>query len=634
MQQLNPKLVQRVEIKHFGLFCGIGGGAKGFNKGHARVGKISAVFRCIGGIDNDAAAIEDFNKIAGVRGTVRDLFSRQQYIAFHGHEPPPDWSEATPADIRRAANDEFPNIVFLSAPCKGFSGLLSGAKSGTDKYLALNELTVRGVWLACEAFKDDLPEFFIFENVPRIRTRGRKLLDQIVAILRHYGYAVAETEHDCGELGKLGQSRKRFLLVARNTEKVPAFLYEPEKHSLVSVGSLLGRMPLPGDPAAGPMHRVPNLQWKTWVRLAFVRAGSDWRSLNDLAVVDGYLRDFLIVPDLHRGVLGVNDWGDSMGTVPGSSLPTNGAYSVADPRFEQSAKWHDGQALGVRDWKGPTGTIPAQTSSPMQGAHSVADPRHHGEPKFNNEYRVNEWDREAAAIHGAGGKGQCVQDPRPPQGRKLFGKYAIVRMDQHTGTVISGDDSGAYGVADPRGESFGKYPVTAFDDHTHTIIAGSTTGQGAFAVADPRANCERSDPYGVIPWDTYSGTVPSSGNYDNSRLSVADPRLPNPADKLVAIIRALDNTWHRPFTTLELAVLQSLVEPEEHLELCGLSDQAWRERIGNLVPPASAEVIASVMGEAILLSRTGETFFLSEKPIWVRPIATAISVDTSRQFYG
>lgn len=30
-------------------------------------------------------------------------------------------------------------------------------------------------------------------------------------------------------------------------------------------------MPLPGDVVtAGPMHRVPSLQWKTWVRLAFV----------------------------------------------------------------------------------------------------------------------------------------------------------------------------------------------------------------------------------------------------------------------------------------------------------------------------------------------------------------------------
>ena len=33
-------------------------------------------------------------------------------------------------------------------------------------------------------------------------------------------------------------------------------------------GDVLGRMLLPGDLRAGPMHRIPSLQWKTWVRLA------------------------------------------------------------------------------------------------------------------------------------------------------------------------------------------------------------------------------------------------------------------------------------------------------------------------------------------------------------------------------
>ncbi|MGC3359811.1 hypothetical protein, partial [Enterococcus faecalis] len=83
-------------------------------------------------------------------------------------------------------------------------------------------------------------------------------------ILEFFGYAVSETTHDCGELGGLAQSRKRFLLVARHVEKVPPFLYEPEKKSLQSVGAVLGRMPMPGDiERAGPMHRVPSLQWKT-----------------------------------------------------------------------------------------------------------------------------------------------------------------------------------------------------------------------------------------------------------------------------------------------------------------------------------------------------------------------------------
>jgi hypothetical protein len=51
----------------------------------------------------------------------------------------------------------------------------------------------------------------------------------------------------------------------------------------------------------------------------------------------------------------------------------------------------------------------------------------------------------------------------------------------------------------------------------------------------------------------------------------------------------------------------SLIDPEEHFELEGLSDQAWRERIGNAVPSAAAEAIAGVIGSTLLLAWSGET---------------------------
>jgi site-specific DNA-cytosine methylase len=50
----------RIEIRHFHLFCGLGGGARGFNRGRAEVGSLRAQFRCIGGVDVDAAAVRDF----------------------------------------------------------------------------------------------------------------------------------------------------------------------------------------------------------------------------------------------------------------------------------------------------------------------------------------------------------------------------------------------------------------------------------------------------------------------------------------------------------------------------------------------------------------------------------------------
>lgn len=549
-------MLKRREIRHFHLFAGLGGGAKGFNASQARVGNIEASYRCIGGVDVDAAAMRDFQRLVGVPGTVLDLFDREQYRAFHGCEPGPDWHEATPADIQRAAGGERPHIVFLSAPCKGFSGLLSESKSKSAKYQALNRLTLRGVWLMLEAWADDPPELVLFENVPRLATRGRALLDQITAMLRAYGYATAETTHDCGELGGLAQSRKRFLLVARHIEKVPPLLYQPARRPLRAVGDVLGRMPLPGDSLAGPMHRVPALQWKTWVRLAFVEAGKDWRSLARLAVVDGVLRDYLIVPGASAQYqqYGVRRWEEASGAITGQSAPGGGTFSVADPRCP--------------------GTL------------------------HNNAFRVVRYAGPAQAVTGGtGAVGGCVADPRPA------------------------------------GDLFGKYAVTAWSGPAGTVISGSTTGQGAFAVADPRSGMhvdreayQTGGHYGVIRWTETSGAVSAAACHDNGRWSVADPRLPAAGDHLVAVIQAEDGTWHRPFTTLELAALQSLVEPEEKLELDGLSDQAWRERIGNMVPPDAARAIGSEMGRTLLLAWSGETFQLSAAPVWVRDVAVGLSV--------
>ncbi|KWH34173.1 DNA methyltransferase [Burkholderia cepacia] len=590
----------RREYKVFGFCSGLGAGMKGFKKAVSHVGAMTGTWRVLGGIDNDPAACRDFRTIVGVPCTLQDLFTRTQYTAFHSAEPPAGWREATPEDVRRAAGYEHPHCVFISSPCKGASGLLSETLSRTPKYQALNELTLRCVWLMCEAWKDNPVELIVFENVPRLATRGRHLLDQIGKILQHYGYAVNETTHDCGEIGGLAQSRKRFLLVARHMEKVPACLYEPPVKRLQGVGTLLGRMPLPGDVgAAGPMHRVPSLQWKTWVRLAFVEAGSDWRSLNKLAIENGHLRDYLIVPDMHNGVLGVNRWDEPSGVVAGASRPGNGSFSVADPRFAQSAKWNDGHAYGVLPWDDHCGTIAGQ-QTPGQGYYTVADPRHGGPAKHNNEFRIVPWDDAAGAVTSAHGTGQCVQDPRSSTGF----------------------------------EGAGKYRVTGFDEPAGTVIARSDSGQGAFAVADPRPGMrrERGDAYltgghyGVVGWDQHSGAVSAAAGHDNGRWSVADPRMPAANEKTVVVIRALDGTWHRPFTTLELAVLQSLVEPEEYLELDGLSDQAWRERIGNAVPPDAAQAIAEVMGTTLLLAESGETFQLSSTPVWVRPIAIALTV--------
>ncbi len=387
-------------------------------------------------------------------------------------------------------------------------------------------------------------------------------------------------------------------MVARYVPKVPAFLYQPPTRPLRAVGDVLSLLPLPGDPAVGPMHRIPQLQWQTWVRLAFIQAGSDWRSLNRLRVVDGKLADYLVVPERYADVLGVADWNQSMGAVTANAHATTGMFSVADLR--QSRERH------------------------------------------KNVFRVVRWDQATGAItsgHSPTNGGGAVSDPRPRN--PTFVKYPVTDWNENTGAVIGGDDTGAYAVSDIRAHGLfagkGKYFVTKYTDSCNTVIGGSTTGHGAYCVQDPRPGVYRKagDNYytaglfGVTRWESPSSAISGAASYDNGPWSVAEPRdcLPAAKDKLIAYIRAIDGTWHRPFTTYELAALQNLFEPGEAFELDGNSDTRWRETIGNAVPPASAKAIADVIGTTLLLAKVGQTFTLSSQPIWVKPLARAISVN-------
>lgn len=47
------------------------------------------------------------------------------------------------------------------------------------------------------------------------------------------------------------------------------------------------------------------------------------------------------------------------------------------------------------------------------------------------------------------------------------------------------------------------------------------------------------------------------------------------------------------------------------------------------MPPAAAEAIGEVMGTTLLLAESGETFQLSSTPVWVRPVAIALTLPGS-----
>lgn len=631
-------------VTHFHLYCGSGFGAFGMQEASARVGTLDAEMECLGGVDVDPMACQDFERINGVPATCLDLFDREQFkswhsgcrsgrkcrVCFNTGEPPAGWREVTPEDIRLAAQGRHPNIVFASPPCKGLSGLQSPKRAESRRYQALNRLTVRGIRLMLDAFEDDPPELVVLENVPLIASRGRPLLDEIRDLLFLYGYAVAETFHDCGELGGLAQRRRRFLLVARHRQKVPPFLYEPSKQRLKGVGEVIGALPMPDAEGTGPMHRCPRLTWETWVRLALIPAGGDWRSLEGM--------DFTRIgieplPDRygHGGVMGVTPWTSPATTVRGRGGPTNGTCSVQDPRAagalqvshqlfqvvdlgqpadqsdESKPSWGGG-ALGVTAWTDPTGAITAE-GYPSNGRFAVQDPRPTTgyDSQQSRKWEVTPFDAPARTVIGANGTGQgasAVQDPRTP----LYSNLCR---------------------------------VGAWTEPAHTVTGGTRPAGGALSVADPRveAKARRTDfqtsgHYGVVSWDGTANAVTAHGQHDNGPYSVADPRpIPAPQDRPdpIPVIIAMDQTWHRPFTTLELAALQFGVDFVEGLmdePLSGGSHTVWREHIGNAVPRAAARAIGSEMARTLLMARTGQTFALSAAPVWVQPLAAALAVDS------
>jgi site-specific DNA-cytosine methylase len=468
------------------IFCGVGGGALGFQRASEEWNGIPGRFVTLGGIDVDEDACADFERLVGLPATRLDLFSLADYTAFHGHEPPPGWREATPEDIRRASGGVRPDVIFASPPCKGFSALLPGERARSPRYEALNRLALRGLWLALEAWREDPPGLLILENVPRITSRGRHLLRQIRSLLAAYGYLVAESTHDMGEVGGLSQHRRRWLLVARQPAKVPHVLFEPPKRRVRSIGEAIGRLPMPDDPAGGPMHRLPRLQWRTWVRLSLIPAGGDWRDLRTLE--SGHWRVQPARCARFNHVLRVARWDEASGAVAGGAGPNQGAVAVADPR------WHHG-AYGVRPWGAPAATV----------------------------------------------------------------------------------------------------------------TGGAAPSTGRQNVADPRLGCApRNGAYQVMAWDGPSSTVTASGDvHAQGASAVADPRVPAPG---VWVIVSEDGTWHRPLTTLELAVLQGFpatMADGSPLVLAGRSQARWRERIGNAVPPPAAEQIACAMLRCLIPASVG-----------------------------
>lgn len=624
-------------------FCGIGGKTLGFIRARGRLHANEGRFVSVGGIDSDREACADFERLTKSPALCVDI------------------ARLTPAVLRAFAGDEAPDVVIGSPPCKGYSALLGKKRASEPKYKALNSLVLEWVRLLLQTWTPG-PRLILIENVPRIMSRGADLLAEVRRRLDAAGYAVHESHHDCGELGGLAQHRRRYLLVARHRERCPALLYQPPKLRVRGVGEVLGELPMPGDPAGGPMHVMPRLSWLNWVRLALIPAGGDWRDLPGV-LEEGQARreefrrhqvqawdapastvagggsngpSAVADPRPFKGGYGVSPWDEPSGTVAGESYPSNGRGAVADPRPFNGT-------YGVGDWTEPAATLTGD-ARPSKGGFAVADPR--VVPQAGNDgmhwgkYTVRDWDEPANTVTGAGRVGSGAQAVADPRAREWFHHaYKIVPWSAPAGTVTGhGSPSGAASVADPRVSSaYDKgYAVIPWTDPSPTVAGKSAVGCGAYAVADVRLSCSpRQGSYGVLSWEQAAGTVIGRSAIDHGRFCVADPRTgeivawidgakksPRPGAPLII---ARDGTWHRPLTTLELAALQSFptVIDGEPLVLAGTSSSRWRERIGNAVPPDAAERIAEQM-LVTLLAADGPGFHLSAADVWVAPQPIAL----------
>lgn len=619
-------------VGHF--FCGSGIGARGFQRAKVRLDGVDATFKTIGGIDNDPKACADFEYLTDAPALCADMHTVQ------------------PADIRRVLGDETPDAIFTSPPCKGFSGLLGEDTAKTPKYQKLNELVFRGLHLMCETW-DEKPGLIVLENVPRIQSRGAKLLEQVRGLLRSYGYLFHESTHDCGVIGGLAQHRKRYLMVARLPRRVSNFVYQPPKKRVLGCGEVLGLLPMPHLESAGAMHKLPRLNFVNWMRLAIIPAGGDWRDLprrDDPAALAKVLAlkttsrpNLFGVADWQKptkavtgsaqvsgsnGVAAVSDergWGGGpwgvldpkkpAKTVAGASRPSNGPFSVVDERVQQALAMPERQRftdqLQMRGWKDPARTVTGSTDI-QEGAPSVVDPRVAQQlalpdrpGRHESKYRVTPWQEPAHTVTGTdtrvGSGAPNVVDPRtvadltspvPPgaERRSVWARWDVRGWDQPARTVDGPGTNGGFGVVDVRGEDL----ALGFEPR------GATKG-----------------PYGVMSWEDASAAVVGSACHDNGPWTIADPRKPPPFIPVIASPH--DGHWHRPMTTLELGALQGLPATwkGKPLVLAGKSSSGWRERIGNGVPEGAGCAIGETLLLALLASALG-TWTLGGTDIWVQ----------------
>lgn len=633
------------------LFCGLGGKTLGFLQARGREG---SRFESVGAFDKSVDACRDFELLTGAKAQAVDI------------------GALGPAELAALCRGR-PDVVIMSPPCQGFSGCLPEAASKTEKYQDLNDLALHSINIVLEAWPVP-PAFILLENVPRMKTRGKDLLVQIKALLWEKGYDTDLRTHDCGVIGGLAQSRERVLLVARHRKLAPTPMLKPEPQALRSMASVLWQLPvpLPGSTEGGRMHRLPRLSALNWLRLAAIRKGNDWRDL------PAEIRLPSSGDKTHAGKYGVQDDGQPAHTVISEARTGKGWADVSDPRCGGDPSGRQSGLYGVCASDGPSHTVVAAARAGSHSWASVTDTRLNPRAaRQNGGFGVNDDQRPSHSVIAEGtvrNTFASVADPRLEYSARDGGSHGVADPSRSSVTVIGrpGIANGTAAIADPRSGCIRREGSIGVSDparhYPTTIIANQKVENTPTSVADPRVKAQRRGAYQVLdparPGQTIRGrhdprVAPSSvaddrGLFQPTHRLMVDQILSATRDEWTSgtfelegpplelgkkgapvhvIIEAPDGTVHRPMTTLELGVLQSLspwhrpYDPTEMeigdeggqwLELTGKADSGWRERIGNMVPRLTAKAIGNVVLE-ILDAGATEVFRLSAGGVWVAP---------------
>ncbi|MGI2294151.1 hypothetical protein [Paenibacillus sp. GXUN7292] len=396
-----------------------------------------------------------------------------------------------------------------------------------------------------------------------------------------------------------------------------------------TIGDVIGPLPAPGDTeAGGPLHRLPRLQWKTWMRLALIPAGGDWR---DLQKVD--YQNLRVVHEPRAGAYGVAEWDKPCGAVTGTAGPgrSNGVTAVSDPRLHIRGEGKT-NLLRIQSLDASAVCVTG-AAGPNQGSSCIADPSLTDKSsRHPAQYRIINVDETAPCVTGTRFGSGAIAIADPCVNTKLMpDSYGVQAWDETAKTVRASNRimQAAGSINDPRisdrpGRYTDKFRVQEACEPAATVTGVTDVQTGAQIVADMRINsAPRADTMGVQEWDKPSKTVIGSMDVHAGAAAVADPRsVPKDDERGIWIIRALDGTWHRPLTTYELAMLQSFpthLPDGRPFHLVGCSDAKAREYIGNAVPRDSAEEMGNVILLAGAEADAGISFTLSWEPIWVAP---------------